>query len=217
MKKFLVLLVLLPNFAFALQVKSVDENGVIICEEGKKLAIASVILKKGATDYIKDNWSGREVILQYGKNKLDRNGNDLVQIKDDKDNWLQGELIERSLVHVYPSMDNDVFAQQMLSMDRADVLSPFDLEGNIGKYKGKFAVVEATVLQVKRVRNNIFINFGEDWRTDFTVLIKKSNENNFTGIDVMSIAGKKIRVRGWVEEYNGPLIKAYGRYNLEII
>jgi micrococcal nuclease len=40
-----------------------------------------------------------------------------------------------------------------------------------------------------------------DWRSDFTVLVERKDSEAFkaAGIDVKTLAGKRLRVRGWVE------------------
>jgi hypothetical protein len=40
-----------------------------------------------------------------------------------------------------------------------------------------------------------------DWRSDFTVLVERKDSEAFeaAGIDVKTLAGKRLRVRSWVE------------------
>jgi hypothetical protein len=51
----------------------------------------------------------------------------------------------------------------------------------------------------------IYVNFGRRWSEDFTVTVLKRNESNFAaaGLDLKSLEGKRIRVRGWIEERGG--------------
>ena len=69
------------------------------------------------------------------------------------------------------------------------------------------------------VRENgatIYVNFGRHWSEDFTVTVLKRNERNFAaaGLDLKGLEGKRIRVRGWIEERGSgggtgvPLIEA---------
>jgi len=47
----------------------------------------------------------------------------------------------------------------------------------------------------------IYMNFGRQWSESFAVTISKRNERNFTaaGLDLKSLAGRRVRVRGFVE------------------
>ena len=51
-----------------------------------------------------------------------------------------------------------------------------------------------------------YINFGADYKTDFTVTVERDDLKLFrqARFDVRKLAGKHVRVRGWVELYNGP-------------
>ena len=56
------------------------------------------------------------------------------------------------------------------------------------------------------VGGRYFLNFGEDYLTDFTVTIAPPDMRNFRseGVDLNALEGKRVRVRGWMESYNGP-------------
>jgi hypothetical protein len=51
----------------------------------------------------------------------------------------------------------------------------------------------------------IYVNFGRRRSGDITVTVLKRNERNFTaaGLDLKSLAGRRIRVRGWIEQRGG--------------
>ncbi|MBV1697457.1 MAG: thermonuclease family protein [Hyphomicrobiales bacterium] len=76
--------------------------------------------------------------------------------------------------------------------------------------QGHFALVEGKVVSVRESGATIYVNFGRRWSTDFTVTIPKRNGRNFAaaGLDPKTLAGRRIRVRGWIEERGGPWIEA---------
>jgi endonuclease YncB( thermonuclease family) len=84
--------------------------------------------------------------------------------------------------------------------------------------RGHFALVEGKVLSVRTSGATIYVNFGRRWSEDFTVTILKRNERNFVaaGIDPSKLAGRRIRVRGWVEERGGPWIEATRPEQIEL-
>ncbi len=71
---------------------------------------------------------------------------------------------------------------------------------------GTFQIVEGTVVSASLLKGRAFINFGADYKTDFTVTIAPADMRAFRAakLDVKTLAGKRVRVRGWVELYNGP-------------
>jgi hypothetical protein len=65
----------------------------------------------------------------------------------------------------------------------------------------------------------IYLNFAKDWRSDFTISVARKDMSAFTtaGIDLKGLAGKRLRVRGWVEWRNGPLIEASHPEQIEVL
>mgnify|MGYP003650444725 CR=1 FL=1 len=75
---------------------------------------------------------------------------------------------------------------------------------------GTVQLVEGRVLEVTRLRSGrTYVNFGLDYRTDFTVLIEADDEAAFEAADqtLADLAGQRIRVRGWLEAENGPMMR----------
>ena len=76
----------------------------------------------------------------------------------------------------------------------------------IGNRAGTFQIVEGTVVSASLYRGRAYINFGADYRSDFTVTVAPADMRAFrqARFDVKTLTGQRIRVRGWVELYNGP-------------
>lgn len=161
---------------------------------------------------------GRRVRLSYGGLRVDRYGRALAHLHDDQGRWIQGEMLSRGLARVYSFQDNRAQVREMLVLEaqaRADRLGIWLLPyyairrpEDTGDYLNRFEVVEGLVLAAAQVRGRIYLNFGEDWRTDFTVSVAPGDVDLFenAGIDLLAAAGQKIRVRGWLRNFNGPVI-----------
>ena len=65
------------------------------------------------------------------------------------------------------------------------------------------------VRDAAKVRERIYLNFGADFRTDFTVSIDRRDWRTFdrAGVDPLALEGAKIEVRGWLVSRNGPMIE----------
>ena len=85
--------------------------------------------------------------------------------------------------------------------------------------RGRFALVEGTVLSVNDRGATVYVNFGRRWSEDFTVTIAKRNVRNFTaaGLDPQALAGRRVRIRGWVGERGGPWIEALRPEQIEFV
>lgn len=70
-------------------------------------------------------------------------------------------------------------------------------------------IVEGRVISTGSARDGrIYLNFGTDWRSDFTVQVMRRDQRGFEeeGIDLSGLEGAVVRVRGWLYEENGPMI-----------
>ncbi len=75
---------------------------------------------------------------------------------------------------------------------------------------GSFQIVQGRVLRVAPTDDYIYLNFGADWRSDFTVRLRRAElDGRFAqaGLDVLALGGRRIEVRGLVLEAGGPLIE----------
>jgi len=103
------------------------------------------------------------------------------------------------------------------SRDKQIFLSRAEIETNTKNHVNKFKVVKGRVKRVKLVKNNMYINFADDWKTDFTVKIAKENLGNFAGYQIEDLVNKEVIVKGWVEYYYGPAIEVYNQSHINIL
>lgn len=85
--------------------------------------------------------------------------------------------------------------------------------------RGRFAVVEGNVLSVRESGGTIYVNFGRRWTEDFTVTALKRSERTFSdaGLPLKKLEGRRVRIRGTVEERGGPWIEAMHPAQIEVV
>ena len=85
--------------------------------------------------------------------------------------------------------------------------------------RGHFALVEGKVLSVRESGATIYVNFGRRWTRDFTVIILKRQQRAFAaaGVEPKQLEGRRIRVRGWIEQRGGPIIAAEVPEQIEFV
>ena len=85
--------------------------------------------------------------------------------------------------------------------------------------RGHFALVEGKVLSVRESGATIYVNFGRRWTRDFTVIILKRQQRTFAaaGLEPKKLEGRRIRVRGWIEQRSGPVLMADAPEQIELI
>jgi endonuclease YncB( thermonuclease family) len=84
--------------------------------------------------------------------------------------------------------------------------------------RGRFSVAEGRVMSVRDSGGTIYVNFGRRWSEALTVTILKRHERSFltAGIEPKILEGRVVRVRGYVDVRNGPVIEATHPEQIEI-
>lgn len=142
----------------------------------------------------------------------------VVARRDGAAGTLQEELIAAGAARVSPQTEDHDFIRRLLAMEdeaRAagrglwslvdyDVFDAGDASGAVGAY----ALVEGAPTRAELHGSRFYLNFGEDFRTDFTATAESRLYRAWkkAGIDLEAMQGAKLRVRGLVEAINGPSI-----------
>ena len=160
----------------------------------------------------------------------DRYGRLVAQIERADGLWLQGALLEQGLVQVQTRPGETARAGEMLALERAAraarrglwagprfaVRAAEDLAGAIGS----FQIVRGRVHRVAPTERYLYLNFGPDWRTDFTVRLPRAEQAGLAarlGQDLEQLEGQEVEVRGLVLEAGGPLIGLSHPEQLEVL
>ena len=140
---------------------------------------------------------GKMLTLYYGGRKLDRYGRALAHLLRADGLWLQGELLAAGMARVYSFRDNRRLIAEML---------------------GSFQLVEGPVVGAAIVRRRGYLNFGADWKSDFTISIAPGDRKLFGpgGEDTTALEGRTVRVRGWIKSFNGAMIEATHPEQIEV-
>jgi len=150
---------------------------------------------------------------------------------------VQFHLLEEGLARVETTPDSRACAGMLLAAEQAaraagrgiwsdpfyairDAADAAALE----RLEGSFQLVEGVVKEAASVRGRLYLNFGADRRTDFTVTVAPAGVKLFqNGIrarlagDPSMLAGQRVRVRGWIGRFNGPQIAVSHPEQIELL
>lgn len=165
----------------------------------------TVIIYKTPTD----NWG-----------RMNRMGHYLAHLQRQSDQiWVQGLLLSLGLAQVNTNERIPQLAREMYVLEdkaRAEKIGLWTDEKfgvrrhEIAKdFMDSFQIVEGRIESVAIKNSRIYLNFGLDWRNDFTVSIPSEHKNIFNkqNINPLDWNKKFIRARGWVRDYNGPFME----------
>ena len=133
------------------------------------------------------------------------------------------------MARVYSFADNRALVAEMLALERAAradrrgiwadpyyaIRTPFEAED----YIDSFQLIEGRVQDVAVVRGRAYLNFGADWRSDFTISLAPEVLRRFAreGVDPQDYEDRPVRVRGWLKSFNGPMIEASHPEQIEVL
>lgn len=73
------------------------------------------------------------------------------------------------------------------------------------------------VVKAVAVKSGVgYINFGEDWKTDFSIHLPKATMRKFGKKALQKLVGQKVLVRGLIHDYYGPRITLYEPHMLDV-
>jgi len=167
---------------------------------------------------------GKHVTLSFTGAERDRYARWLAHldmIDKDQPLWVQGEMLRQGMARVYSFPDNRARVDDMLALEatarRARIgiwALPFYAIRNPDKDAlldelGTFQLVEGRIIDAAEVKGTVYLNFGPDWRDDFTASIDRKALKLFKSVDPhpRDWTGRAVRVRGWLIKRNGPMIR----------
>lgn len=226
-----------------LSITRVEKNGVLVATDGRALRLEGVLLPAGPRDRAPQEWadraistlselaSGHLVTVAAQVPKRDRYGRTRAQVFETEDGeiWLQTVLLRKGLGRVSIAPDRRECVSELYAAEadarsrRAGIwalpaYAVRDAYHVSGDDLGTFQIVEGKVLNAS-VKSRAYLNFGSDWKRDFTATIAPEDMKMFRadGIDPADYAGKTIRVRGIVEWHGGPEIEIASPADIEIV
>jgi endonuclease YncB( thermonuclease family) len=161
---------------------------------------------------------GQPVTLVPVEAPYDRYGRLVAHFERADGLWLQGALLERGLAQVQTRPGEAARAAVMLALESAArdarrglwaeaAFMPQDA-GALDDSTGRFRIVRGRVLRVAPIDGDLYLNFGPDWRTDFTVRARRAaRAGTLATVDLEALAGRSVEVRGVVLAAGGPLIE----------
>ena len=201
----------------------------IVLEDGRTVRLAGIEVPGEAALP-----AGTALVLKrLGVAETDRYGRLTahVFIGDGPERWFQADLVRRGLARVArvgdASCARTLFAAEQVARaaklglwaEPYYVMTKAEDPAEVLRSRGRFTLVEGKVASVRESGGTIYVNFGRRWSEDFTVTIAKRNERAFSaaGLEPKTLAGRRVRIRGWIEERGGPWVEAARPEQIEVV
>jgi endonuclease YncB( thermonuclease family) len=174
-------------------------------------------------------------VALYGRaDRSDRYGRLAAQVafEGEEARWVQAALVSDGALRVAPEASDVACAESLIAFERSarakqkglwaeprfSIVRAEDL-ANLNAASGRFAVVEGSVTRVGETAGRTYLDFGRCYTEDFSIVIPRQARSAFAaaGIDLKSLRGKHIRVRGVLFSSGGPAIEIRKPASLEIL
>lgn len=143
--------------------------------------------------------------------------------------WLQGRMLAEGLARVdaCPRGDGDRLARLRAAEASARAarrgvwaLAAYWPRSPRTQLKtGIFVTVEGAPVAAGGGRRQRYLNFGADWREDFTLAAPGPvlSDLDAAGLGFDGLVGRNLRMRGWLTYWNGPLIRIACPQQIEVL
>lgn len=190
---------------------------------------------KEALEVLVDNNASIEVAVADQKARRDRYGRTLAHVVstvNGQATWIQGALLKAGHARATSMMGGGLCLKEMLAHEAGARASLAGLWGNpvynpvdagnteaLKRQRTAFAVVEGVVVSVAERAGRTYVNFGRDWKWDFTASVSKAvlKRDSEAAAKLNGLGGQRVRVRGWLEMRNGPMIEIGDMSEIEVV
>jgi endonuclease YncB( thermonuclease family) len=204
--------------------------GILAPEPEPDAVAGAATLAEEARAVLAQTVSGHCLVLAPDEPRRDRYDRLVAAVRREDGLSVQDALVGRGLARVLPGLGDAFIAASLLTGENAARRAGRGLwadarfrvrtaetagEADVGSYQ----LVEGRVVQAMRVGPRLYLNFGEDWQTDFTVVVAARALPRFAaaGIDPAGLTGHAVRARGVIQDLNGPLIEIEEPAALEVL
>ncbi|MCK4912396.1 MAG: thermonuclease family protein [Candidatus Omnitrophica bacterium] len=170
---------------------------------------------------------GKNIRIEFDIERTDRYGRLLGYCFIDK-TFVNAKLIEQGYAVISTIPPNVKYVEFFIDAQKKARKKKKGLWGSFpvidhnqaNKYINQIRSVEGVVVDTYQSAKCLFLNFGQNYKNDFTIVIFNKALSAFTrdGIDPVDFyIGKKVRVSGKIREYNGPEIIVNSPYEIEVL
>ena len=179
---------------------------------------------------------GRPIFLGFSGRRNDRYGRLVAQVFVDDGNggrtWVQGRLLTEGHARANVLPEHAVCIEGLLAEERLaretnkglwsnpafavrDAARSFELS----RRRSTYQIVSGRVAKIANIKGRIYLNFGTDWRRDFTAGVTRKTQSHEPGwsAKLQALEGRRVTVRGWIERRNGPFIEIGHPRQVEIL
>lgn len=214
------------------EVTAVRDGRTLVLKDGRELRLAAIEANEDSRAALEDAIAGRPIRLGKLGEEHDRYGRVIAfAFAGDTRRSLQHVLLEQGQARVAARVGDKTCAESLLIAERDARRSGRGLWANpnfaplaaenlprLQAERGRFVLVQGKILSVRESGATIYMNFGRRWTQALTVTMLRREAKRFAaaGVEPKQLEGRRVRIRGWLEQRSGPTIEATTPEQIEL-
>lgn len=214
------------------EVAAVRDGRTLILKDGRELRLAAIEAGDESRAALELAVAGQPLRLARLGEERDRYGRTLAfAFAGDARQSLQQALIGQGMARVAARVGDGTCAKSLLAAERearrarrglwADpTFAPLPAENylRLEAERGRFVLVQGKILSVRESGGTIYMNFGRRWTQALTATMLRREARRFAaaGLEPKRLEGRRVLVRGWLEQRSGPTIELTAPEQIEL-
>ncbi|MFD0915023.1 thermonuclease family protein [Pseudahrensia aquimaris] len=147
-----------------------------------------------------------------------------------KDRWVQGKALKAGAAIFDGQAGRSECVDEMMRLEREAIAAKKGVWSGkmkvfqsqdvaaISAKSGQMVLVEGVVQSIGDRSSRLYLNFGQKWSEDFTGFVRRKGREAYRGDinELVALKGKRIRIRGVLEESGGPMIRIFHEAQISI-
>lgn len=214
------------------EVAVVRDGRTLMLKDGRELRLVAIETGDESRAALETAIAGQPLRLAKLGEEHDRYGRVLAfAFAGEAHQSLQQTLLAQGQARVAARVGDKTCAESLLAAEREARRSGRGLWTNpnfaplpaenllrLAAERGRFVLVQGKVLSVRESGGTIYMNFGRRWTQALTVIMLRREARRFAaaGVEPKRLEGRRVLVRGWLEQRSGPTIELAAPEQIEL-
>lgn len=212
-------------------VAGIVDARTIRLDDGREIVLSGIAVPDEAADraaaHLRARLPGQTVILIGGSDMPDRYGRQHAYVVAEEA-LVQIEMLRQGLAlragdtsgtcHEALAQAETPARDARRGIWASSALKNAESSGEILARIGQFTVITGRISSVRTAGATTYLNFGPRWTRDFAATISNRSLAGFTsaGFDIPGLKGRRVWLRGWIEQRGGPRLHLTDPGQIEI-
>ncbi len=204
---------------FLTTITKINTNNIFTLKDGREIQLAGILITENGAQHLQKLLHNNQVQVHVFKKQFNDNLPLIVDIELFPNFFLIAELLKSGNALMFPfaisPMDAEFLrkleamaAKKNIGIWNETQYSPIISADATTDYLGQYKIIRGIIIKHDEHKKTVYLNFGHDWRNDFTVRSPKKLFAEIVKINHWgkNLTGVEIICRGTLHNFYGPAI-----------